>query len=151
MFDWVILLSGRARLRWMLDQLVFRESAFAWLRARMLVQPVFSRGDLAAVEILGQKTRLVGTQTGIWKPHQLDAALSILTGYYVDESARPYADEFGDDAMLRYKWRGTNPDLADNRWLRRAMETNVPMIWFVGVGHKPGTKTQLFQPVIQCG
>ena len=132
----------------MLDQLAFREAAFAWLRARMLVQPVFSRDDLASVEILGQPIRLVGTQTGIWKPRQLDAALSILTGYYADESTRPYADEFGHDEMLRYKWRGTNPDLADNRWLRRSMEANVPMIWFVGVGHRPGTKTQLFQPVM---
>jgi hypothetical protein len=41
------------------------------------VQPVFTRDDLAEVEILGERVRLVGTQTGIWKPRQLSSALSI--------------------------------------------------------------------------
>ena len=33
----------------MIDELAFRETVFAWLRARMLVQPVFTRDDLAEV------------------------------------------------------------------------------------------------------
>lgn len=75
-------------------------------------------GDLGAM-------RLVGTQTGIWKPRQLSAALSILTGYYTDEARRPYEDGLGPDELLRYKWRGTDPDMADNRWLRDAMEAGL--------------------------
>ena len=126
---------------------MFREAAFAWLRARMLVTPVFSRDDLAAVQILGRTVRLVSTQTGIWKPREFAAALSIVTGYYSDGAARPYADGIGSDELLRYKWRGTEPLHADNRALRAAMEEQVPLIWLVGVGYKPGTHTQVFQPV----
>lgn len=133
----------------MLDEIAFRESVFVWLRARMLVEPVFSRDDLANVEILGERVRLVGTQTGIWKPRRLTSALSILTGYYPNDDDRPYADKFGEDQLFRYKWRGTDPNTADNRWLRSAMETGVPLIWFVGVGYKSGTKkTQVFQPIM---
>jgi putative restriction endonuclease len=47
---------------------------------------------------------------------------------------------------LRYKWRGTDPDHADNRALRHAMQQQLPLVWFVGVGYVPGTKTQLYVP-----
>jgi putative restriction endonuclease len=48
--------------------------------------------------------------------------------------------------MLRYKWRGTNPNLADNVWLRTAMARHLPLVWFMGIGYQHGTKTQLFVP-----
>jgi putative restriction endonuclease len=126
----------------------FREAVFAWLRSRMLVTPVFARDDLAAAEIGGRTVRLIATQSGIWKPKGMVAALSFTTGYYVDDSSRPYADGIGPDELLRYKWRGTDPNHADNRALRAAMEMQVPLVWFVGVGHRPGTNTQVFQPVL---
>ena len=91
--------------------------------------------------------RLVGTQTGIWKPRELSAALSILTGYYSREARRPYEDGLGADQLLRYKWRGTDPNLADNRCLREAMSAQLPLMWFLGVGYAPGTNTQVFQPI----
>jgi len=130
------------------DEIAFRESVFAWLRARMLVQPVFTRDELAEVDVLGEKVRIVGTQTGIWKPRQLGAALSILTGYYRNDANRPYADAFGEDGLFRYKWRGTDANHADNRYLRRAMELQLPLVWFLGVDYKPGTGQQVFQPVM---
>ena len=126
----------------------FREAVFAWLRARMLVTPVFSRDDLAAVTVGDRVVRLIATQSGIWKPKGMVAALSMSTGYYVDETTRPYADGIGTDELLRYKWRGTDRDHADNRALRSAMEMQVPLIWFVGVGHRAGSNTQVFQPVL---
>ncbi|MFM7534946.1 MAG: hypothetical protein ACKO91_04020 [Acidimicrobiales bacterium] len=126
----------------------FREAVFAWLRARMLTTPVFTPEDLAAVTIAGRTIRLTPTQTGIWKPRGMEAALSFVTGYYADEASRPYADGIGEDELLRYKWRGTDPNHADNRALRRAMELQLPLIWFVGVGRRPGTKTQVFEPVM---
>ncbi|MFA5774694.1 MAG: HNH endonuclease [Ilumatobacteraceae bacterium] len=131
-----------------LDEITFRESVFAWLRTRMLVQPVFTRDDLSNFEYKGSKYRLVGTQTGIWKPRELDSALSILTAYVERESDRPYHDGLGADQMYRYKWRGTDPNIADNRWLRDAMIARVPLVWFIGVGYAPGTRTQVFQPVM---
>ena len=125
-----------------------REAAFAWLRARMLATPVFSRDELANVDVGGRIFRLIAPQSGIWKPRHLAAALSISTGYYRDEANRPYADDMGRDGLLRYKWRGTDPNHADNRALRAAMTMEVPLIWFYGIGHRPGSGTQLFQPVL---
>jgi putative restriction endonuclease len=43
--------------------------------------------------------------------------------------------------LLRYKYEGTNPDRYTNVGLRRAYETQVPLIWFVGV------QQGLYEPV----
>lgn len=127
--------------------MVLRESAFAWLRAQMLTTEALSRDQLAAFPFQGTTYRLTGTMTGIWRIKEWsDAAISILTAYSPDESSRPYADEVGSDGLLRYKWRGDDPQLADNVWLRRAMERQLPLIWFIGIGYAPGTKTQVFRP-----
>jgi len=130
-----------------LDDMAFRESVFAWLRARMLVTEGLTRDDLSEFEFAGRRHRLVGTQTGIWrvKEHS-DAAISILTAYSPTEAARPYDDTVGDDGMLRYKWRGTNANFPDNVWLRTAMERQLPLVWFIGIGHVPGTGRQVFRP-----
>ena len=125
----------------------FRESVFAWLRTEMLTREVFSRADLAHFEWEGRPVRLVGTQTGIWRVKGVsDAALSIMTAFVPDGGRRPYEDSYGPDDLLRYKWRGTDPMLADNVWLRRAMELRLPLIWFIGVDYAPGTTTQVFLP-----
>lgn len=130
-----------------LDDLAFRESVFAWLRARMLTGEAFSRDDLSEFEFAGRRHRLAGTQTGIWrvKDHS-PAAISILTAHAPDERFRPYEDKVGEDGLLRYKWRGSNSMLADNVWLRIAMERHLPLVWFIGIGYQPGTKTQVFRP-----
>ncbi len=130
-----------------LDDLAFRESVFAWLRVRQLTSEAFSRDDLSEFRINGRSQRLVGTQTGIWrlKDHS-PAAISILTAHSPDERRRPYEDTVGEDGLLRYKWRGSNAMLADNVWLRTAMERHLPLVWFIGIGYKPGTKTQMFKP-----
>jgi len=114
----------------------------------MLVQPVFSRYELAGFEFMGQQYRLTGTQTGIWKPRGLNSAFSIVTAYVDRESDRPYHDGLGEDQMYRYKWRGTDPNTADNRWLRDAMTSKAPLVWFRGIGYAPGTRTQVFHPVM---
>ncbi len=36
--------------------------------------------------------------------------------------------------MLRYKYRGTDPEHPENAALRRALELELPLIWFFGVG-----------------
>ena len=129
------------------DQLAFRESVFVWLRARMLIQRTFTRDELALFPFNGEIFRLTGTMTGIWKPKVLTSALSILTAFTHKEEDRPYEDGIGADGMLRYKWRGTDPNIADNRCLRDAMDQRVPIVWFLGVGYKPGTQTQVFEPI----
>ncbi len=127
--------------------MVFRESAFAWLRTRQLTQDVFTRDELGQFEFNGRRQRLVGTMTGIWRAKDYsDAAISILTAYTPTGARAPYDDTPGADGLLRYKWRGTNPSQADNIWLRNAMQRQLPLVWFVGVGYQHGTTTQVFVP-----
>ena len=130
-----------------LDDLAFRESIFGWLRSEMRVRDTFTRDDLSRFEFQGQRHRLVGTMTGIWRVKSIsDAAVSILTAFAPDEAKRPYEDTVGPDGMLRYKYRGTDPYQADNVWLRTAMRRHLPLVWFTGIGYVPGTRTQVFRP-----
>ena len=75
----------------------------------------------------------MATQQGIWKPKRLEAALSFRTVFSADPSKRPYDDDPGTDGFLRYKWRGEDPQHADNRALRAAMVAGLPLIWFHGI------------------
>ena len=123
---------------------------FAWLRARSLSVPGFTRADLSSFEFNGQTYRLVGPQTGIWRVKEFsNAAISIVTAYVPPGAQRPYEDSVGADGMLRYKWRGTDPSTADNVWLRNAMKRQLPLVWFTGIDYIPGTKTQVFAPIIR--
>jgi putative restriction endonuclease len=73
------------------------------------------------------------SQSGIWRPAELEAALTIATTFKANPTDRPYADEAGADGLLRYKWQGFD---AQNHWntgLRRAMQRGVPLIYFVGI------------------
>lgn len=129
------------------DELLLRESAFAWLKAQQLRTPFLTRDDLARFTYNGSTFRLIGPMTGIWKITALsDSAIGISTAYVSDDSKRPYYDGAGPDGLLRYKWRGTDPNHADNVSLRRAMERGLPLAYYVGIGFVPGTKTQLFEP-----
>jgi len=127
------------------EEVEFREAAFAWLRARQLHTPFFTRADLSQFEFKGSLHRLIGPYTGIWKVKALsDSAIAISTAYVPDGRERPYEDGEGVDGLQRYKWRGTDPNQSDNRALRRAMERRLPLLWLVGIGYVPGTKEQLF-------
>lgn len=129
------------------EDLQMRESAFAWLRAQQITKPFLTRDDLSQFEYLGKRHRLLGPQTGIWNISALsDAAIGISTAYVPEGATRPYEDELGPDGFLRYKWRGTDPNHSDNRALRTSMNRGLPLVWYVGIGFVPGTKTQLFEP-----
>lgn len=81
----------------------------------------------------GQRVPLVGPQ-GIFKPRLLRAIpLSITTVPVVEGETRPYDDAFGEDGLLRYRYRGTDPRHHENVGLRLAMERKVPLIYFHGV------------------
>lgn len=130
------------------DDLAFREHVFAWLRASELHHPFFTRDDLTAFEFRGAKHRLLGPFTGIWRIGSLSpGAIGISTAYVPEGLKRPYDDEVGSDGFFRYKWRGTNPNQADNLALRYAMENGLPLVWYQGIGFVPGTKTQLYKAV----
>ncbi len=112
-----------------------RREAMAWLTVRTHDGlRSLSTDELRDFIFDGEAFRLMDAQRGIRKPRQLSAALSIRTVYRPEGASRPYEDAMGADGFLRYKWRGDDPDHAENRALRAAREQKVPMIWFFGVG-----------------
>jgi putative restriction endonuclease len=72
-------------------------------------------------------------QRGIRKPAMLEAALSFRTTYTPPGGVPPYEDTEGPDGLVRYKYRGNDPNHPENVALRRAYERQLPLIWFVGV------------------
>jgi len=107
-----------------------RAAAFAWLSEQVSHHgDVLPRSSLAAgFSFEGVRVPLLGPQ-GIFKPQAIaDAPLSITTA-----PSGPYDDSFGPDDLLRYRYRGTNPDHIDNKGLRHAMANRIPLIYFHGV------------------
>jgi len=111
-----------------------RSAMFAHLD-RLLVQS--PDGSLRSADINtfiyeGRALRLI-VQTGIWKPAGLSAALTIRTTYTPPNQPPPYLDDVGADGLVRYKYRGTDPNHADNRGLRHAMTQGLALAYFIGV------------------
>jgi putative restriction endonuclease len=119
-----------------------RRAAMAWLTVRTNdgLDAVPS-DELRDFNFEGERVPLMDAQRGIRKPASLQAALSIRTVYRPEGATRPYEDAEGPDGHIRYKWRGDDGGHAENRALRAAMQLQVPLIWFFGVG--PG----LYQPI----
>ena len=93
------------------EEMLFREAVFAWIRARQLHTPFFTRDDLSQFEYQGKTHRLIGPQTGIWWVASLsESAIAFATTYVPDGGKRPYEDGEGPDGLQRYKWRGTDPN-----------------------------------------
>ncbi len=105
-----------------------RTAAFAWLRQHMaqrdetVSRPTLERG----FEYERTRVRLVGPQ-GIFKPAQIRYfPLSITT-----TTSGPYADSFDAEGnYLQYSYRGTDPEHHENRRLRDAMTSRIPLIYF---------------------
>ncbi len=115
-----------------------RQDAFAFLdglrgvHGDVLPWSELSRG----LAFEGVRVPLV-SQQGIFKPRVLrDAPLSIRTTPPKPGVQRPYDDEVGHDGLLRYRYQGDDPDYLHNRWLRRALERQLPLIYLHGV--EPG-------------
>lgn len=111
-----------------LDSLV-RAATFRWLgEQRDIHGDVLPRSVLAeGFEFDGTRVPLVGPQ-GIFKPRILSGApLSITTA-----PKGPYADSMAS-GLLRYAYRGTDPDHPDNRGLRTAMDRRLPLVYLYGL------------------
>jgi putative restriction endonuclease len=107
-----------------------RLAAFTWLADQVRIQgDVLPRSLLAEGFVFeNQRVPLVGPQ-GIFKPKLLpQMPLSIAT-----TPEGPYDDSFGSDGLLRYRYRGTDPQHRDNAGLRMAFFRKVPLIYFHGV------------------
>ena len=106
-----------------------RQAAFNWLSQQSeLYGEVLPRKILAqGFHFQGQRVHLMSRQ-GIFKPANMQAPLSITSS-----PKRPYSDHFGMDGLLRYSYRGTNPEHPDNRGLRFAMLNNLPLVYLHGM------------------
>ena len=81
----------------------------------------------------GERVPLMGPQ-GIFKPRLIrEIPLSITTVPIIEGEDRPYDDAFGDDGLLRYRYRGTNPAHPENIGLRLAMQQQIPLVYFHGI------------------
>jgi len=112
-----------------------RTAAFAFLEQQTQLRgEVFPREILArGFEFEGQRVPLLGRQ-GIFKPALLpDMPLSITTVPEVEGKRRPYDDQIGDEGLVRYRYRGTDPRHRDNVGLRLAMQRQVPLVYLYGV------------------
>src|SRR5689334_11551430 len=108
-----------------------RAAAFKWLTGEVarLGSDVLPRAVLAeGFQLDGDRVPLVGPQ-GIFKPRVMPSApLSITT-----TPGGPYDDAFGPDGLLRYRYRGTDPEHPDNVGLRTAMKLRLPLVYFHGI------------------
>ncbi|HQR28189.1 MAG TPA: HNH endonuclease [Nocardioides sp.] len=118
---------------------VVREAAMAWLDRRPSERVDYAW--LSGFEYDGHRIPLMDRQRGIRKPAGMNAALSMRTVYTAPDATPPYDDAEGADGLLRYKYRGDDPNHPENVALRRAGEDGLPLLWFVGIA--PG----LYEPI----
>ena len=108
-----------------------RLAAFNWLQIQSelyidgIPRPVLEKG----FEYNGERITLIGPK-GIWKPKQMELPLSVTT---IKDG--PYDDALSEDGFLRYSYRGNDPFHSDNVGLRRCMNEQIPVIYFLSV-HK---------------
>jgi putative restriction endonuclease len=127
----------------LLDEHAVRVAAMAWLDERTAGGDIPVRQpDVAGFPFLGEQISLLMRQQGICKPRQLEAALAIRTTWTADGATPPYQDREGPDGLLRYAYRGSDPQSFDNVALRRAYELRLPLIWFIAVA--PGVFRALY-------
>lgn len=113
-----------------------REALFVHLDSLMATAP---NGNLrwdqtASFTFAGETFSVRQTRgRGINKPANLDAALSITTAFTPFGYEPPYEDSVGPDGHPRYKYEGTDPNLASNRALRRCLDFRLPLAYFIGV------------------
>ena len=88
----------------------------------------------------GQRIPLINPQRGIFKPTQMKYVLSIKTVFpkpggkvWYDDQRHVHRQIYDGDESVNYAFMGQNPDAADNRWLREAFESEIPIIYFLGI------------------
>jgi putative restriction endonuclease len=128
-----------------------RQTAFSHVnRLAALLGGVLDSGHLAGgFEFGGERVPLINPQRGIFKPRQMEHLLSIKTVFarkgarvWYDDQREVHRQIYAGDDVVDYAFMGTDPNLPDNRWLRDAMQRQIPVIYFLGTS--PGR----YQPII---
>ena len=94
----------------------------------------------AGFDFDGTRIPLINPQRGIFKPRQMRFLLSIKTvvpkrggKVWYDDQREAHRQIYRGNETVDYAFMGTNPEAADNQWLREAHEHQVPIIYFLGV------------------
>lgn len=128
-----------------------RQAAFEHVdRLAGLNGGILSSDDLAAgFQFQGDRVPLINPQRGIFKPRQMTGLLSIRTVFprqgdrvWYDDQREAHQQIYENSEVVEYAFMGTDPNAPDNRWLREAMENQVPIIYFLGTS--PGR----YQPIL---
>jgi putative restriction endonuclease len=128
-----------------------RQAAFDHVnRLTALSGGVLSSDNLAGgFHFQGERIPLINPQRGIFKPRRMSGLLSIRTVFprqggrvWYEDQREAHRQIYEGDEIVEYAFMGTNPNAPDNRWLRKAMEQQIPIIYFLGTS--PGR----YQPII---
>jgi putative restriction endonuclease len=123
------------------DDTHIRMAAFERVRTLNETHDHLTADDLKPGFVFGgERIPLVNPQRGIFKPQQMRFLLSIKTVFpkpggkvWYDDQREVHRQIFEGDEMIDYAFMGTDPDAADNRWLREAFEHEIPIIYFLGI------------------
>ena len=103
-----------------------RETIMGWVRERAEANGGFvNRDELLTFAVGGRDLPLIDFSRGIRNPAELSSTLSI-----VSAANGPYDDVESDDGLLHYAYRKGDPFAGDNRKLRAALATGLPLILF---------------------
>lgn len=130
-----------------------RQAAIAELDRRAAGRPLDSDDLAAGFQFRGERIPFVNPQRGIFKPRVMRYLLSIRTVFprsgarvWYDDQRRVHEQIHSGEELIDYAFMGSNPDAADNRWLKEAMEAQVPVIYFLGIA--PSRYTAIFPTFI---
>src|SRR5262249_14097653 len=91
-------------------------------------------------EFAGERIPLMNPHRGIFKPQKMRFLLSIKTVFpkpggkvWYDDQRNVHRQIFEGDETIDYAFMGQDPDADDNRWLREAMEAQIPAVYFLGI------------------
>lgn len=118
-----------------------RLAAFAHVQRLSAVNDLLSSDHLRAGFMFeGERIPLTNPQRGIFKPQAMRSLLSIKTVFpkpgakvWYDDQRQVHEQIFEGTEAIDYAFMGANPEAAENRWLREAAESQVPVIYFLGV------------------
>lgn len=133
-----------------------RTAAFEHVRKLAEIRDHLTADDLKpGFQFQGERIPLINPQRGIFKPRQMRFLLSIRTVFpkpgakvWYDDQRDVHRQIFEADETVDYAFMGTDPDAADNQWLKEAFDHQVPLIYFLGIA--PGRAQAVF-PVYIAG
>lgn len=133
-----------------------RAAAFAHLRRLQELHDHLDSGHLAmGFSFDGERVPFINPRRGIFKPQRMRFLLSIKTVFpkvgakiWYDDQREVHRQIYDGDDAVDYAFMGSDPNAADNRWLREAWEHQVPIIYFLGVS--PG-RYQAIAPAFIAG